>query len=267
MRLRGDGSAIVRATESEIVSITEIVAEPLFATNTSFASGALASDQGRSPTAISATTAPAASTTLSVPLSGLTFQTRSAPLLLSTISVVEWCGAATGVTPCSGSHLVGSFGNASELSPMAVAVAVGPLGRIVREGIRFVGDTVAVGIGRRRRRTHVDEPHPVEARAGLAVDHLDRVFARGEQHDHGVGRGLGVGYEIGLIGGAHGQLPEEAARRLAVHCDPERILRAAGARTVPSILYWPGCATVNASDARCGLVGPLVDALPLGSEM
>ena len=47
----------------------------------------------------------------------MTFQIRSAPLLVSTISVVEWCGSATGATPCSGSHLVGSLGNASELSP------------------------------------------------------------------------------------------------------------------------------------------------------
>jgi hypothetical protein len=39
-----------------------------------------------------------------------------------------------------------------------------------------------------------------------------------------------------------------------------------GASTVPSIRYWPGCVTVNESAARCGLVGPLVLALPLGSE-
>src|SRR5262249_18920272 len=83
----------------------------------SFAAGFFASDHGRVPTGISETTAPAALVTVTEWLSGFVFQTRSAPLLVSTISVVELCGAATGVTPCSGSHLVGSYGNASELSP------------------------------------------------------------------------------------------------------------------------------------------------------
>src|SRR5262245_2982065 len=111
------GSAIVRVTASDWVSITEIDAEPLFVTNTSFASGAFASDHGRSPTPISASTDPPALITVTVRLSGFTFQTRSAPLLVSTISVVELNGAGTGATACSGSQRVGSFGKASELSP------------------------------------------------------------------------------------------------------------------------------------------------------
>src|SRR4029453_18903339 len=98
------GSEIVRTTASVWVLITEIVAEPLFVTNTSFASGAFASDQGRSPTPISATTEPAALITVTVRSSGFTLQIRSAPLLPSTISVVELNGAGTGATPCSGSH-------------------------------------------------------------------------------------------------------------------------------------------------------------------
>src|SRR5688572_32274645 len=108
------GSVIVRSTASVDVLITEIVAAPLFTTNTSLASGALASDHGRSATGFSATTAPAAFVTVTVRSSGFTFQIRSAPLLVSTISVVELDGAETGVTPCSTSHRVGSFGNTSE---------------------------------------------------------------------------------------------------------------------------------------------------------
>ena len=107
----------MRTAASVCVLITEIAAAPLLATNTSFASGAFASDQGRSPTCTSATTAPAALVIVTEWLSGFTFQIRSVPLEPSTISVVELSGAGTGATPCSTSHLVGSFGNASELSP------------------------------------------------------------------------------------------------------------------------------------------------------
>src|SRR5258708_5713954 len=91
-------SGIVRTTASVWVSITEIVADPLFATNTSFASGAFASDHGRSPTPISASTDPAALITVTVRASGFTLQIRSAPLLVSTISVVELNGGGTGAT-------------------------------------------------------------------------------------------------------------------------------------------------------------------------
>src|SRR5262245_40504850 len=131
------GSVIVRTTASVCVLITEIVAVPLFVTNTSFASGASASDQGRSPTPTSANTAPAALITVTVRLSGFTLQIRSAPLLPSTISVVELNGAETGATPCSTSHLVGSLGNASELSPWpswsVSAHSVGSFGNASRE--------------------------------------------------------------------------------------------------------------------------------------
>ncbi len=87
------------STVSVAVLITEIEALPLLVTKTRVAPGLRARDQGRSPTGIWASTAPAALETVTVSLSGFTFQIRSAPLLFSTIRVVECRGAdGSGVT-------------------------------------------------------------------------------------------------------------------------------------------------------------------------